>query len=107
MPRPIFAIAAFAFAAAACPASLAITEQPMQAGFQDQRLALSAAARAGEGWGDRANAGASTPSAAFTGARTNDYKRKAFPPGFGRSGYEFEDEVIARQPAPKPEAPAK
>jgi hypothetical protein len=51
------------------------------------------------------NGGAtSMSSSGFTGFNAGGIKRKPFPPGYSRSGYEFEDEVLRAVAPPAPPA---
>lgn len=98
-------LAATALVAMCGPASALSVEQD-HPGFRDQRTSMTDAARAAEAWGN--NAAQVSLTAHFTGAsQSAGVKRKAFPPGYGRSGFEFEDEILARQdsvPVPAPAA---
>jgi hypothetical protein len=97
-------------ALAASGAASALSVEPDHPDFRSPKAALADAGRMVEAWSQDGQSYA--PIASFTGTSGLSFPRKPFPPGYGRSGYEFEDEILAARPAPAPEpkaadAPAK
>lgn len=80
------------------PSAYAIHVEPDQPDLKNPKTQLVEATRAAE-QAVNGDGGATSISASnFTGF--NDaVKRKPFPPGFGRSGYQFEDELIGPAPS--------
>jgi hypothetical protein len=77
--------------AALSSSAFAIHVEPDQPDLQNPKTQLVESSRAAE---SIVNGGTtSISSSSFTSFNTT-VKRKAFPPGYGRSGYQFEDELI-------------
>jgi hypothetical protein len=89
-------------ACALSSAALAISIEPDHPDFRSPKASLADAGRMVEAWSN--NGLSQAPIASFTGASGVSFKRKPFPPGYGRSGFEFEDEILAAKPALEPEA---
>jgi hypothetical protein len=84
------------------PGAWAIHVEPDQPDLQNPKAQLVEAARAAE---ESVNGSGATSisSSGFTGFNAT-VKRKPFPPGYGRSGYQFEDELTGPPAAPEPAA---
>lgn len=90
-----FSIAPLVILAAFAPSAWAIHLEPDQQDLKNPKTQLVEATRAAESMVSGGTT--SISSSSFTGF--NDaVKRKPFPPGYGRSGYQFEDELTATTP---------
>ncbi len=82
----------------AAPAAFAIHIEQDHPGLQNPKARLAEDVRAAE---FHLNGGSTSVSgSSFTSLNGAGIKRKPFPPGFSRSGYVFEDEVLASTPKP-------
>jgi hypothetical protein len=119
MARRLLRIAMLAALASGASSAWAIHVENDHPGLQNPKARFVESARAAESILSGETTSISTSS--FTGFNTNGIKRKPFPPGYGRSGYEFEDEVLravkpadaapeakqTAQPAPSAEPPVE
>lgn len=103
MTNRILRIAAVVAFAGASSSAWAIHVENGHPGLQNPKAQLVETARAAElTLSGETN---SISSSGFTGFNGNGIKRKPFPPGFSRSGYTFEDEVL--RPVAPPAVPAE
>lgn len=91
-------IAAAGLATAFAQPAMAIHVEQDYPGLQNPKARLAEEVRAAEA---HLNGGTTSVSgSSFTSLNGIGLKRKPFPPGFSRSGYTFEDEVLALPPKP-------
>ena len=114
MANKLLRIAILAALAGGASSAWAIQVENGHPGLQNPKARLVEAGREAEAGLNGRTTSISTSS--FTGFNSDGIKRKPFPPGYGRSGYEFEDEVLqavkpatsepAAKPSDQPEPPA-